>query len=155
MADTDEIASELRKHGSVCLSVRGKSMLPTIWPSDWIRIETVDVSSLTEGDVVLFRSQDRCFVHRVQQVVIGETGERTFLTQGDAMPEADPHISGEQILGRVAGGMSSERKFELERRRSIWNRSAGTVLANVGPISSLASRLIDEKLAWKKKRKIL
>lgn len=93
-----ELAGEvLRSSGRLRLQVTGWSMLPSIWPGDTLILESAITGDVSEGDIVLFSRDCRLFAHRVVRAV-----EQGLLTRGDAMPQADPPVAENELLGRVA-----------------------------------------------------
>jgi signal peptidase I len=152
MAGHDQIAQALQQAGRVCLSVLGKSMLPSLWPGDRVWIERADPHTLKAGDVVLVQLNSRSYVHRIQEIRDLPGGAHSFVTRGDAMPQADPESLAEQVLGKVTCVIRGQRRVAGVSNRTLWSRGMGGALAHCAPMASLASRLIDEKLAWKKRR---
>jgi signal peptidase I len=151
MTGDDEIAQTPLGAGG-CGCVAGKSMLPTLWPGDLIWIERVDPQTLGIGDVIVFRLHSRCCVHRIQEVGSGRDGAKVFVTRGDARGQADPPVLEKQVLGKGAGVVRGKREISNVIERPLWNRGVGAALSRFEPMASLASRLIDEKMAWKKRR---
>lgn len=151
MTCDDEIAQALLGAGG-CGCVAGKSMLPTLWPGDLIWIDRVDPQTLDINDVIVFRLHSRYCVHRIQEVGCSRDGVKFFVTQGDARGQADPPVLEKQVLGKVAGVVRGKREIPNVSERPLWNRGVGAVLSSFRPVASLASRLIDEKMAWKKRR---
>lgn len=97
-----ELAGEaLRTSGRLRLEVTGWSMLPSVWPGDTLVIESATSDGVSEGDIVLFGRDRRLFAHRV---VPGKSDQRDrgILTRGDAMPQADPPVSENELLGKVS-----------------------------------------------------
>ena len=86
----------LRRFGELRLRVTGGSMLPSLWPGDVLVIRSAQASACSCGDLVLFRREERFFVHRVLDV--SSTG---VLTRGDSLPAPDPLVTTDELLGRV------------------------------------------------------
>jgi signal peptidase I len=89
-------AASLRKTGALRLRVSGSSMLPAILPGDVLSIRQVSAAQAAAGDVVLFRREDRFFVHRVLRREAGG-----LVTRGDALAAADPPVADSELLGKV------------------------------------------------------
>jgi len=90
----------LRQCGELRFVVRGGSMIPQIYPGDEVIVRSADISEIEKGQIVLFSRNSRWFVHRVHQIL--PAGEYPLLqTQGDALVESDPMVSGQELLGRV------------------------------------------------------
>lgn len=99
--DCVAIRTALDTRGRVNLRVYGSSMLPWIRPRDIVVIRHTKLAKIACGDIVLFARGDRLFVHRV--IEKKPTGDATFLvTKGDAHPQRDAPISGDELLGRVS-----------------------------------------------------
>jgi signal peptidase I len=150
MLVNDQIAEALLDGGSACVVVHGKSMLPSLLPGDLVRIRQIDPNTLSVGDVVLFRLQSRYHLHRIREIR-QSNGARLFSTRGDSMPQADPEVCENQILGKLTSVSRAEREISQVSQRPAWNRWLGAALSYSGPMSSLASRLLDEKSAWKRR----
>lgn len=75
-------------------------MLPSIWPGDIVEIVRTDVTSLRNGDVVVFESGDRLLCHRIRAIEF--TGADPHVcTRGDHLSHDDPVSSAASVLGRV------------------------------------------------------
>jgi signal peptidase I len=109
----------LRTCGRVSFEVTGSSMLPAFWPGDRILVESGSFAELHAGDVVLYRREERIFVHRV----ITRVDYDTIVTRGDSMAANDPQVSSADFLGKVKA---------IER---------GTQHVSVGPLTGLQSAL--------------
>jgi len=134
------------------LAVFGKSMLPSLFPGDRLWIERVDPSTLRVGEIVMVRFGSRARVHRIQGIRRNPDGKSIFIARGDAMPEPDPEVSEDDLVGKVMSVLREGREISPDAQRSPWNRATGSMLAHCGPLATVASRLLDEKIAWKKRR---
>jgi len=88
----------LRKYGSCRLQVSGTSMLPTLRPGDTVSIESRGLSELKVGDIVLYERCGRFFLHRLVALP-AERFPGRLVTRGDSMPQADPAVRVESVLG--------------------------------------------------------
>lgn len=84
--------------------VRSSSMAPAISAGDVVIVETVPPETISEGDVVTFRSSGTAnnrVTHRVVEVV-GSAGAREFVTKGDAnaIPD-DERVQPGDVIGAV------------------------------------------------------
>jgi signal peptidase I len=94
-----ELASEvLRSSGKLRLRVTGWSMLPVVWPGDTLTIERIETETVSEGDIVLCARDRRFSAHRV---VRKDGANSALLTRGDAMPQPDPPVPNNNLLGKV------------------------------------------------------
>lgn len=85
--------------------VRSSSMSPAISAGDVVIVETVPPETISERDVITFRSPgnaDNRVTHRVVEVV-GSAGAREFVTKGDANASPDDErVQPGDVLGAVA-----------------------------------------------------
>jgi len=135
-----DLASEvLRTSGRLRLGVTGWSMLPAIWPGDTLQLERTKREELSAGDIVLFRRDRRLFAHRVLT-----SGPDTVTTRGDAMTQADPAVSEDQVLGRVACIVRDGKCIEPSKSLSLSQRA----VAGVARSSGLGARVIVGIHGW-------
>lgn len=119
-----ELATEiLRSGGSIRVKALGTSMLPTIWPGDILQIERKPWDELAVGDVVLVKREKRVVIHRL----VGSSGRR-WVTRGDAMPQDDPPVAPDDVLGRVSQIERCNRATEPRRRVLLVQRVLAWVL---------------------------
>lgn len=93
-----------RLFGGTTLTVLTGSMQPGISPGDVVAVVPVDPDDLTAGDIVTFQpvSGDPTLItHRIIGISQSSSGERSFVTRGDANSADDPEIVADQIQGRV------------------------------------------------------
>jgi signal peptidase I len=96
-----ELACDSLLHsGTLRLKVNGWSMIPTIWPGDTLIISRLNHVDIQPGEIVLYRRNQRIFVHRVAANYSGAATQEV-VTQGDCMPQADPPVPSRDILGRL------------------------------------------------------
>ena len=125
-----DLASEvLRTSGRLRLRVTGWSMLPAIWPGDTLEVEITKREELSAGDVVLFTRERRLFAHRVLR-----TNDHGIITHGDAMPQPDPLVDKNELLGRVAGIVRNGKLIQPSKTLSLSQRAVAGVArsSNVG-----------------------
>jgi len=70
-------------------------MLPSLRPGDVLDFVT-PIGSITPGDIVLWRRDDRLFVHRVIA-----SDDRHVHTRGDALLRADPPVAHAEVIGTL------------------------------------------------------
>jgi signal peptidase I len=131
-------AEMLRGYGSVCLELRGTSMLPSLWPGDLLTIQNAANCEVVPGDIVLVMRDNRFFVHRL--IEMRQDRDRIlWITRGDSVPQNDPPVSASELLGLVAGIRRGNYNFVPGRRVSLlqsllawmlcrWNRFRGLAL---------------------------
>jgi signal peptidase len=118
----------LRGHGRCRLQVSGTSMLPTLWPGDAVSIESRPLSRMGVGDIVLYERDGRFFLHRLVALPMA-CSAGMLITRGDAMPQADPPIPEDALLGVVAGVRRGEDWVTVPKTMSRMSRLAGALLA--------------------------
>ena len=129
--------------GELRLRVTGTSMLPSVWPGDILHIRRQDAAESLPGDIVLVRRQGRLCAHRVVKKISKE-GEPYWITRGDSLPDDDPPVSGQELLGRVTcilRGRSRPIWIDASQGPSWWARMVGPVLRHSEWPQSLLLRL--------------
>ncbi len=116
--DVTQITKHLEQQGRVHLRVRGSSMLPWVRPDDVAVIRHAGIDEMRCGDVVLFKRESRLFVHRLVERH-DALGEAQFMAKGDAHPEPDGMVDGEQVLGRVVRIYRGNREIDLDSPRQL------------------------------------
>lgn len=124
------IMKALREHGHCRLQVSGSSMLPTLWPGDTVRIESLPFSQLNPGDlvgnIVLYDRDGRFFLHRLiglrTNAPEGLPSEALFMTRGDAIPQDDLPVPASHLLGVLAGVRRGNEWAAVPRRISTGSR---------------------------------
>jgi hypothetical protein len=103
------LAAELiRKYGKLRLRVTGLSMLPAVWPGDIVTIQRREPSALLPGDIVLVECQGCLRLHRF----IATREDRHIITRGDSLPDDDPPVLPEEVLGILTS---------IQRRGSVFS----------------------------------
>ena len=129
--------------GELRLRVTGTSMLPSVWPGDILHIRRQDAAESLPGDIVLVRRQGRLCAHRVVKKISKE-GEPYWITRGDSLPDDDPPVSGQELLGRVTcilRGRARPIWIDASQGPSWWARMVGPVLRHSEWPQSLLLRL--------------
>ena len=129
-----DLAGEvLLSFGHLRLRVRGWSMLPAIWPGDILELERAQAADLSKGEIVLFRRDRRLFAHRVLR-----SSGSAILTRGDTLSGADPVVTEDELLGRVAAIVRDGKSFKPGETLSASQRA----LAGLVQSSDFAARVI-------------
>ena len=129
--------------GELRLRVTGTSMLPSVWPGDILHILRQDAAESLPGDIVLVRREGRLSAHRVVRK-ISEEGEPYWITRGDSLPDDDPPVSRQELLGRVTcilRGRSRLTRIDASHGLGWWARIVGPVLRHSEWPRSLLLRL--------------
>jgi signal peptidase len=89
--------------GDYSFVVQSGSMSPAIATGDLVVVQTVDPADIGPGDVVTYVTTTHSdpVTHRVVGVEASPTGERLFVTQGDANDIPDDPVPASNVLGRV------------------------------------------------------
>jgi hypothetical protein len=114
-------AEVLRSWGVLKLRAAGVSMLPTLWPGDLLTFECLRAEEAEPGEIVLYMRSDRFFVHRIVSKKLS-LDNTSLVTRGDCMPDNDPPIGKNELLGRVTEVERSGSKFLPARRLSLFRR---------------------------------
>lgn len=123
-----ELASEiLRSSGKLRLQVTGWSMLPAVLPGDTLHIESAENSHLSEGDIVLFGRDRRLFAHRIV-AKSRRSGNSQIVTRGDAMPQPDPPVTENELLGKVAYIARNGKCIEPRRSLRLTERAVAALI---------------------------
>lgn len=138
-------AASLRSHGRLRLAVTGSSMLPAVRPGDVLMIRACDPAAACIGDIVAYTRDGRLFVHRV----VGRAGA-AFITQGDALPFADPPVAAGELLGRVIKVVRRGRAFRPTTLLPFPARIAANVFRRSARAARIFTRL--DGLAWSRAR---
>jgi signal peptidase I len=102
------VAQAVARHGVTTLTVRGNSMLPTLFDGEQVRLEACDFDLVIPGQIVAVKTENGIVVHRVRyRTALG------LLLAGDNNIMLDASIPYESFLGvvtarRKAGGIWSE-----------------------------------------------
>lgn len=96
----DIMTSVIARGGRFRFEARGLSMLPFIRDGDVLTVVQLRPTTVSLGDVVVFRrpTVDKIAVHRVVRVLQGGVSLR-----GDAALDADGMVPFESVIGYVAG----------------------------------------------------
>lgn len=138
--------------GNSILRVVTGSMEPTLLTGEYILVQKTDVSTLAEGDIITFYSEDPStsgwlITHRIMEV----TSDGTFITKGDANPVEDSvPVKPEKVLGKyvrkarffaIVGSFADSRKlimalviipilvlsfYETRTLAKLWKKYKGT-----------------------------
>ena len=90
------------------LTVQSGSMEPDIKVGDVVVSVKTNPRTISVGDVITYRYDDdrdpnRCFTHRVVEIVELENEGRTFQTKGDANEDLDKRlVKMDEVIGRVS-----------------------------------------------------
>ena len=90
-------------------------MLPTLWPGDLLTIEGASCRAVVPGDLVLVLVNQRPLVHRVRGK-LEHDGLVRWITRGDAVPQCDPAVWPQDLLGRVSS-IERDRRVIIPRRQ--------------------------------------
>lgn len=134
-----ELAGDvLRGWGQLRLRVNGWSMLPSILPGDTLHIESAEVSTVSEGDVVLLVGRDRRLVVHRLIAKSKMSGNSQVVTRGDSMPQPDPPASENDLLGKVAYIVRKGKRVEPRRSLRLSQRAVAALVRR----SSIAGRVV-------------
>jgi len=94
----DLAAQALKSSCTLRLRAFGFSMLPNLWPGDVLTIRSQNCAQCSVGDIVLYRRAGYFFIHRV---VTKSESRDSLRVKGDWLPQSDPPVHAQQVLGKV------------------------------------------------------
>ena len=125
----------LTDSGALQLRVTGSSMLPTIWPGDFLTIRSASVHQAQIGDVVFCRKRGQFVVHRVVRKLASG-----LITRGDSMPSDDSGTPGHNVLGLVTEVRRNGATIVIPNQLSIVHWLSGRILARCDLLLRLVLR---------------
>ncbi len=134
------VKSALRSGSSVRLRVFGSSMLPSLWPGDVVAVERPSDIRFSAGDIALALHESGFRLHRL--VAVGEQ----CVTRGDALPQDDPPVDFNDLLGRVVSVERNGCSF-MPPRITLVTRALGRIFCHCDPVRNLALRIRSARLS--------
>lgn len=123
-----ELAVEvLRSFGTLCFAATGWSMLPSVWPGETLVVERIDPDQARIGELVLVCREGRLCAHRVIRKT-DDPENPHWITQGDALPEPDPPVSRDELLGRIAYLIREGKRIEVPTGLSMAERLIARII---------------------------
>jgi len=123
-----ELAGEvLRSFDSLRFSATGWSMSPTVWSGDTLVVERVSSDRFRVGDIALVGREGRLCAHRVVSLGQG-SGNRFWITQGDAMATPDRPVIESELLGRVTELVRSGKSMAVSAKLSAIERLVAQII---------------------------
>src|SRR5438094_8278601 len=94
-----ELAAQVPKNSSMLrLRASGSSMLISRRPGDILTIHPLSFEQWRPGDIALYMRAGHFFIHRV--ITVSNSGD-FLIVQGDLLPQPDPPVRSQQVLGKV------------------------------------------------------
>ena len=123
------------------LRIRGASMVPALWPGEWVAVHSGDMKSVTIGEVVVFSRDGRFIAHRVVRIDApgGSANKHAVVTRGDAADDDDSPVLHSEWLGVVAAVQRFGAPRTVRRKPSALARVAAPLVRR----SDLARRSLD------------
>lgn len=137
------VVEGLRLSGDVRFRAAGVSMLPTLIPGDFVRVESAALADIALGDVVLHRRGDSLFLHRVIELRPG-----SVQTRGDSMVSPDPVSDGE-LLGKLVSIERNGETKSVSSRLSPFSKILGKVLCYSPRLRSLFLAWNSRPVGWR------
>jgi Peptidase S24-like len=132
-----DLATEiLNSGGTIRLQAMGTSMLPSLWPSDIVVVESKAGKELVPGDIVLVAREGRFFVHRLIKMYGSH-----YITRGDSVPQNDPPAIASELLGRVSAIHRKSRVIIPYPRISLKIRTLAWIFCHWDFFSRIALRV--------------
>jgi hypothetical protein len=123
-----ELAAEvLRSFDTLRFSATGWSMLPTVWSGDTLVVERVSPDCFRVGDIALVGREGRLCAHRVVCLSEG-SGNRFWITRGDAMARPDRPVMEGELLGRVTELIRSGKSIAVSAKLGLIERLTAQII---------------------------
>jgi len=105
-----DIAEELIRSGkNFRIGVTGNSMFPSIRKGDIVSVQSIKLSEIKCGNIIVYRMYGQFIAHRfVRKKNI--QGKEFYIVRGDTCDRFDPPLEGFQIIGRI-DEISREKKI--------------------------------------------
>jgi signal peptidase I len=127
-----ELASEvLHSSGRLRLCVTGWSMLPTVWPGDTLVVERVSPDQVRIGDVVVVARDGKLCEHRVISIT-EDSGNRQWITRGDALPVPDRPVLENELLGRASYLIRAGKRLAMPAELNLVEQLIAKIVQNSG-----------------------
>ena len=131
-----ELAAQVLKNSSMLrLRASGSSMLPSLWPGDILTIHPQSFEQWRPGDIALYMRAGHFFIHRV--ITVSNSGD-FLIVQGDLLPQPDPPVRSQQVLGKVVTIERSGVHYQPKLQPSIHCRILARALWNCGFVLRIA-----------------
>ena len=144
----DVLRKNVRLPQIVRLCVYGESMLPALWPGDFVEIESCSPEDARPGEIVLAMRDDQLFLHRLLSPCTLEG----FRLRGDSLPHPDPEFPREAFLGRLLRRAESGNGVAAPGLRPSPGaglcRAIGLVFCHCAPARRAALKLHSLRRAW-------
>lgn len=128
------VADLVRNYGEVRLKVTGASMLPAVWPGDFVTVRRHEIGELQPGQIVSYRREDLLITHRIKSIV----GDH-FITRGDSLRHSDPPVRASEVVGQVTCILRNGRRISPEQ--SFWQRAGSSILRRSDLTTRMTLRL--------------
>ena len=115
----------LRQGNGIRFQARGASMSPAIRDGEIVRVDSIAISEMRSGDIVLVKGERGFRLHRL---VIADAERDVYITRGDCGEQDDPAVSSEEIMGMA---MSKEVRVGGRVMRVKLNGLAGRLICGV------------------------
>jgi signal peptidase I len=128
-----ELASEvLHSSGKLRLCVTGWSMLPTVWPGDTLVVERISPDQVRIGDVVVVARDGKLCEHRVISIA-EDSGNRQWITRGDALSVPDRPVLENELLGRASYLIRRGKLIALPAELKVVEQLIAKIVRNSAP----------------------
>lgn len=107
------------------------SMDPTIETGDLIFIKNVQNDALKEGDVICYMNAGKAVTHRIVDITVTDSGDKQYITQGDANNAKDMQPVLEK---QIQGIWDGSRMKGLGNIILFMQTTTGMILFIIGPL---------------------
>lgn len=122
-----------RKQEIYFFEATGFSMWPFLKPGDKLIVEKISASSLSAGDVILYKLNNQVVCHRLIKK-IKTSGSCVLSCRGDGSVFASERVDGQMLLGRVMGVVDGGKVINIT---SLPRRFLNKIMLAAGPLRAL------------------
>ncbi|PYX51553.1 MAG: hypothetical protein DMG79_02810 [Acidobacteria bacterium] len=126
----------LRQGNGIRFQARGASMSPAIRDGEIVHVDSIAISEMRSGDIVLVKGERGFRLHRL---VIADAERDVYITRGDCGEQDDPAVSSEEIMGMA---MSKEVRVGGRVMRVKLNGLAGRLICGVARGQRIAQKML-------------
>jgi signal peptidase I len=123
-----------RKQEIYLFEATGFSMWPILKSGNRLIVENTAASSLSAGDVILYRLNEQIVCHRLIKK-ISSSGSCVLYCRGDVSIFTSDRVDGQMLLGRVMGVVDGDKVINFH---SLPYRILNKIMLAAGPLLALA-----------------
>lgn len=147
--DIGIITAVLESGNSVELPATGYSMFPILRPGDKVIVKPLTKGELPlPGNIVVYLQNNGLVMHRLVEIINGNSNEPVFITRGDSMTVRDEPLHQHQLIGIAYSYRHSKtehfvKTFIPGARRYEYNRRLLWIFNKIHRLDHLLRSLIN------------